>query len=409
MCEPCLNFYMRFRFKAIKNTTVIVRDIEASNEEAVLSYLKENDLAPVEIRNLSGMQFGFLSGMFEKVSFNDIVDFTRQIAIMLNAGLTIIDSLEILKRQVTKQGLLKIIEGIDKEIKGGSTFSASLQKYPDLFPNLYISLVKSGEASGKLSDILLRLAENLEKQREFKGKLKGALIYPVIVVVGMLSVMFIMVTFVVPRLLTLYNDFDIELPLSTKILVAISSFSANFWPIILGVVFAGVYMIRRYLKTATGKFLFDSVLMKLPVIGSVVKISSLVDATRTLSVLIGSGVSILDGLKIIIETTENSIFQKAFSSIYNRVQKGESLGNSLAKEGVFPPILVQMTIVGENTGKLDDTLMRLSKYFEMESEIAIKAMTTLIEPLILVFLGVGVGFLVFSVITPIYNLTSSFK
>lgn len=400
---------MKFRFKAIKNTAVIVREIEASNEEAVLSYLKENDFAPVEIRNVSNVQFGFLSSMFEKVSFNDIVDFTRQIAIMLNAGLTIIDSLEILKRQVVKQGLLKIIEGIDKEIKGGSTFSASLQKYPDLFPNLYISLVKSGEASGKLSDILLRLAENLEKQREFKGKLKGALIYPVIVVVGMLSVMFIMVTFVVPRLLTLYNDFNIELPLSTKILVAISSFSAAFWPIILGVVFAGVYMIRRYLKTATGKFLFDSVLMKMPVVGNVVKISSLVDATRTLSVLIGSGVSILDGLKIIIETTENSIFQKAFSSIFNRVQKGESLGNSLAKEGVFPPILVQMTIVGENTGKLDDTLMRLSKYFEMESEIAIKAMTTLIEPLILVFLGVGVGFLVFSVITPIYNLTSSFK
>lgn len=400
---------MRFRFKAIKNNAVIVREIEANSEEAVLSYLKENDLTPIEIRNLSGMQSGFLKSLFDKVSFNDIVDFTRQIAIMLNAGLTIIDSLEILKRQVAKQGLLKIIEEIDKNIKGGATFSASLQKHPELFPNLYISLVKSGEASGKLSDILLRLAENLEKQREFKGKLKGALIYPVIVVVGMVTVMFIMVTFVVPRLLTLYNDFNIELPLSTKILVAISSFSANFWPIILGIVFAGIYMIRRYLKTATGKFFFDSILMKLPVIGNVVKISSLVDATRTLSVLIGAGVSILDGLKIIIETTENSIFQKAFTSIFDRVQKGESLGNSLAKEGVFPPILVQMTIVGENTGKLDDTLMRLSKYFEMESEIAIKAMTTLIEPLILVFLGVGVGFLVFSVITPIYNLTSSFK
>lgn len=400
---------MKFRYKAIKNNQVFVRDMEANNEESVLAYLKENDYIPVEIRQTGVSQFSFLSSLFQKVSFNDIVDFTRQIAIMLNAGLTIVDSLEILKKQVTKPGLLKIIEDIDKNIKGGATFSTALQKYPGMFSNLYISLVKSGEASGKLSDILLRLAENLEKQREFKGKLKGALIYPVIVVVGMVTVMFIMVTFVVPRLLSLYKDFNIELPLSTKILVAISSFSAAFWPLIIAAVFAAFFMVRGYLKTATGKFLLDSTLMKLPVMGSVVKISSLVDATRTLSILIGAGVSILDGLRIVIETTENAIFKRAFTSILDRVQKGESLGNSLSEEGVFPPILVQMTIVGENTGKLDDTLMRLSRYFEMESEIAIKAMTTLIEPLILVFLGVGVGFLVFSVITPIYNLTNSFK
>ena len=222
-------------------------------------------------------------------------------------------------------------------------------------------------------------------------------------------VFFVMVTFVIPKLLGLYKDFNVELPWTTQILITISEFTTRFWPVIILAVGGGIYFLRRYLQTKIGKESFDAVSLRLPVFGQIIKVSSLVDATRTLAILIGAGVSILDALNIIIETTGNSIFQKAFLNIRAKVEKGQSLGQSLDQEGIFPPILVQMTQVGEQTGNLDDTLLRLSKYFESESEIAIKSMTTLIEPMILVVLGAGVGFLVLSVITPIYNLTSSFQ
>lgn len=400
---------MLFEYKALKDNKIVTKRIEAQNEEGVVFYLKNNNYLPIEINKINASSFSTLALLFDRISFNDIVDFTRQLAIMLNAGLTLIEAFEILKQQIKKQSLYKIINDIDKEIRGGNTFSSALQKYPQHFSSLYISLVKSGEASGKLNDILLKLAENLEKQREFRGKIKGALIYPVIVVVGMVTVMFIMITFVVPRLLGLYKDFNVELPLSTQVLIVVSGFSAQFWPLIVAAVFGITIALQRFLKTDKGKLMYDQLLLKIPIINKVVQISDLVESSRTLSILIGSGVSILEGLDIIIETNENMIFKSAFKRIYTKVEKGVSLGKSMNEEGVFPPILVQMVIVGEQTGHLDETLLRISRYFEIESELAVKAMTTLIEPMILIFLGVGVGFLVMSVITPIYNLTNSFQ
>lgn len=400
---------MQFKYKAIKDNKTIVKKITADNEEAVISYLKKNNYFPVEVKKLGAISDqSSLTKLFDKVSFNDIVDLTRQIAIMLNAGLTLVDSFGILKKQMTKTSLLKLIKSLDAEIRQGNPLSSALKKYPQHFSNLYIALVKSGEASGKLAEILLKLSENLEKEREFKGKLKGAMIYPAIVVTAMILVMFVMVTFVVPKLLGLYKDFDIELPITTKILMAISSFSVQFWPIIIGATIGGVILFQRYIKTKKGKLILDTLLLKAPVLGNVVKKSSLVNVTRTLAILIGSGVSILNALNIVIETTDNMVFQNSFVTIFKKVEKGQSLGNAFEQEGIFPPILVQMSQVGEQTGHLDDTLMRLSKYFEMESELATKAMTTFIEPAILVVLGGGVGFLVMSVIMPIYNLTSAF-
>lgn len=267
----------------------------------------------------------------------------------------------------------------------------------------------SGEASGKLGEILLRLADNLEKEREFKSKLKGALVYPVIIVIGMFAVMFIMVTFVLPKLLGLYKDFNVELPLSTKILIGISGFSTKFWPLILVLVAVGFYSAKKYLETKAGKNFFDKFVLKLPIFGNIISISALVESTRTLAILITAGISILDALSIVVDSTSNSVYKQAFLTVSQKVEKGQSMGVALEQEGIFPPILVQMSQVGEQTGNLDDTLLRLSKYFEIESEMATKTMTTLIEPVILVVLGVGVGFLVMSVITPIYNLTNSFK
>ncbi|MBI5123738.1 type II secretion system F family protein [Candidatus Roizmanbacteria bacterium] len=400
---------MFFQYKALKDGKTIIKKIEAASSEAVIDYLQKNDYFPISVEKVQEFSLSFLDTLTQKVNFNDIVNFTRQVAIMLNAGLTLIDSLEILKKQTTKLPLRKMIEEIDAKIKGGSSFSVALRDYKSNFSNLYIALVRSGEASGKLGEILLRLADNLEKEREFKSKLKGALVYPIIIVVGMFIVMFIMVTFVLPKLLGLYKDFNVELPLSTKILIGISNFSTKFWPLVLVLMAVGFYFVKKYLGTKAGKKSFDQFVLKLPVFGHIISISALVESTRTLAILIAAGISILDALSIVVDSTDNSVFQQAFLTVSQKVEKGQSMGVALDQEGIFPPILVQMSQVGEQTGNLDDTLLRLSKYFEMESEMATKTMTTLIEPLILVFLGTGVGFLVMSVITPIYNLTSSFK
>ncbi|MFA6016514.1 MAG: type II secretion system F family protein [Patescibacteria group bacterium] len=400
---------MIFQYKALKNGKIVVKKIEATSSANVIDFLQKNGYFPISVTEVKTSNIAFFDSLTQKLDFNDIVDFTRQVALMLNAGLTLIDALEILKRQTPKPILRKMIEDIDAKIKGGSSFSVALLDYKGIFSKLYISLVKSGEASGKLGEILLRLADNLEKEREFKSKLKGALVYPVIVVVGMLIVMFIMITFVLPKLLGLYKDFNVELPLSTKILIAVSTFSTRFWPFVIILVFVGSYFFRKYLATKAGKSAFDKFTLKLPVFGKIISISALVESTRTLAILISSGISILDALSIVVDATENSVYQQAFLTVSHKVEKGLSMGTALEQEEIFPPILVQMSQVGEQTGNLDDTLFRLSKYFEMESEMATKTMTTLIEPMILVVLGVGVGFLVMSVITPIYNLTNSFK
>jgi type IV pilus assembly protein PilC len=400
---------MLYQYKALKDGVTVIKKIEATSPEMVVDYLQKNDYFPISVEESKSNDFTLFSSLTQKVDFNDIVDFTRQVALMLNAGLTLIDSLEILKKQTQKLVLKKMIEDVDAKIKGGSSFSVALQEYNGMFSKLYISLVKSGEASGKLGEILLRLADNLEKEREFKSKLKGALVYPVIVIVGMFIVMFIMVTFVLPKLLGLYKDFNVELPLSTKILIAISTFSTRFWPIVVVMGIVASYFIKKYLATKEGKSAFDTFILKLPVFGHIVAISALVESTRTLAILISSGISILEALSIVVDATENSVYQQALLSVSHKVEKGISLGTALEQQKIFPPILVQMSQVGEQTGNLDDTLFRLSKYFEMESEMATKTMTTLIEPMILVVLGVGVGFLVMSVITPIYNLTNSFK
>lgn len=400
---------MQFKYKALQGTNIVEKKIEANSVPAVIDYLQKNGYFPISVTEVKEQSTSLFNFMENTISFNDVVDFTRQIAIMLNAGLTLIDSLEILKKQITKVGIQKMITSIDNDIKAGNTFSSALRKFPSNFSGLYIALVKSGEASGKLGEILLRLADNLEKEREFKSKLKGALIYPVIILIGMFIVMFIMITFVIPKLLGLYEDFNVTLPVTTQILIVISSFSVRFWPFMIAGVFGAVYLLRKYLSTKKGKESFDKTILKLPVIGKVVSVSALVDSTRTLAILVGAGVSILDALEIVIDTADNMVYRQAFKTVSKKVEKGQSLGVSLEQEGIFPPILVQMSQVGEQTGNLDDTLLRLSKYFEVESEIAIKSMTTLIEPLILVILGFGVGFLVLSVITPIYNLTSSFQ
>ena len=399
---------MEYSYKAIKDGKTITGVMEAESEDKALSYLKGNNLTILSILQKSAPVTSSVGTFFSKVSFNHIVDFTRQMSIMLNSGLTLIDSLDILKRQSENAAFLKLIQEIDADVKAGMNFSDALKKHPLLFNNLYIALVKAGEASGKLDEILSKLAENLERARTFKNKVKGAMVYPVIIITAMLGVMFVMITFVIPQLLTVYKQFDVQLPAMTVFLIVVSDFFSKFWPFIIVSVIAVIIVFFRIMKSRSGKKSLDKISLHLPVINRIIKISALVDTTRTLSILITAGVSILEALDIITETTSNVVYQEAFIRIKHDIETGETLGSSLENAHIFPAILVQMTSVGEQTGHLDETLGHLANYFESESEIAVKALTTLIEPVLLVGLGLGVGFVVIAVITPIFNLTSSF-
>lgn len=401
---------MKFLYKVLQNNIVKKGHIQAGSIEEVVRSLRSRRVMIIDIHTSSDVVSQLIQSALYRISFNDIVNFTRQLAIMLNAGLTLINALDILKKQITdKPMLLKMIKEIDHDIRAGINFSSSLKKYNRHFGSMYIALVKAGEASGKLDEVLLRLADNLEKKRILMGKIKGALIYPAVLIVGMLGVMIVMITFVVPKLIEIYENFEAgELPQMTKALIFISNVFVHFWPLLIIALVACIILFQAFARTKKGKMMIDRLILKIPVIGNVISISSLVDITRTFSILIGSGVSILDAITIVKETSDNNVYQTAFANVYKKIEKGESFGTALEEESIFPPILVQMASVGEESGHLDETMMRISRYFEIQSEEAIKTMTTLIEPVILVVLGVGVGFIVMAVITPIYNLTNTF-
>ncbi len=400
---------MLFQYKALLNNSPIKGQLEAETTKEVMDYLKSNGYFILEIKEIKQSQLSSVSTILQRVSFNDITYMTRQLAIMLNAGLTIIDSIEILKKQTSKTVFKNLLGDIDKSIREGKNFSSALAKYPQYFSTFYIALVKSGEASGKLDSILSKLAENLEFQRAFKSKIKNALIYPVVIIIAMFAMIFVIMTFVVPRLTELYESMQVELSGSTQFLINISSFLESYWIFVLvGIGVAG-FLFQRGLKSPTGKKLFDTYVLYVPVFGKIIITASLVDATRTLSILIGSGVPILDALSIVTEVNTNTVFRNAFIRIKERVEKGLSIGTAMSNEKIFPESLVQMTIVGEQTGHLDETLDKVSGYYQSETELAVKAMLVLIEPMILIVLGVTVGFVVMAVITPIFSLTSSLQ
>ncbi len=400
---------MQFQYKALLNNKPVKGTLEAETEKEIRDYLKQNGYFTLEIKEIKPTELTSIGSLLARVSFSDITYMTRQLAIMLNAGLTIIDSIEILQKQASKTSVRNMLTDIDKNIREGKNFSAALQKYPNYFSAFYIALVKSGEASGKLDMILSKLAENLEFQRAFKSKIRNALIYPIVIIFAMIGMIFVIMTFVVPRLTELYESMDVELSGSTQLLINISSFLENYWYfVIAGAVALGIAF-QRFIKSPSGKTLFDTYVLHVPIFGKIIITAALVDATRTMSILIGSGVPILDALSIVTEVNTNEVFKKAFIRIKEKVEKGLSIGTAMSNEKIFPESLVQMTIVGEQTGHLDETLDKVSGYYQSETELAVKAMLTLIEPMILVVLGVTVGFIVMAVITPIFSLTSSLQ
>jgi type IV pilus assembly protein PilC len=395
----------RYRYKAKdEKGNVVMGEVEAPNESHAAKLVRQRGLVVISIRSQSRLSLNFLK---ERVSMSDVTNFTRQLATMINAGLPITEALLILRSQANGP-MSRIVAQILSDVEEGESLSAAIEKFPNVFSKTYVALIKSGELGGVMDEVLMRLASDMEKQEEFRGKVKGAMIYPAIIVVGMIGVGIIMIVFVVPRLTTLYEQFDAELPWSTKFLIGLSNIMIHFWPLVIVAVAALFWGFDTYRHTANGKAKIDEILFKIPLIGDLQRQIILADLTRTLSLMISSGVSILEGLTISSEVIANSVINSALKDIIKMVEKGFPLAFSFSRHPeAFPFILSQMVAVGEETGKMDEVLAKVSHVFEVESEQKVKALTAAIEPIILIVLGIGVAFLVLSIILPIYNLTTN--
>mgnify|MGYP001565214859 CR=1 FL=1 len=400
---------MRYYYKAKDQSgKIITGEVEAQSESEAAKLVRKKNLISYFIRAANDNPFLFLKKLRERVSISEIAAFTRQLSTMMNAGLSITDSLLILRSQ-TKGSMQKVVAQILADVEGGTSLSLAFSKHPKVFSSTYIALLKSGEAGGVMDQVLLRLADNLEKEQEFSGKVKGALIYPAIVIVGMFVVGLVMMIFVIPRLTSLYGEFNASLPAPTKILIGISNFLIKFWPLFLILVGIFLYFFQFFKKTRAGKRKIDELIFKIPIIGPLQRQVMLTELTRTLSLMVGSGVSILDGMNITSGVVNNSIISEALIDAAKQVEKGFPVAFAFARHpDAFPFILTQMIAVGEETGKMDEVLTKVSHIFEVESDQKVKALTSTIEPIIMVVLGLGVGFLVISIILPIYNITNQF-
>ena len=382
--------------------------LEASSLDHASKLLRGRGYLIIKVDEEKESEIKELMRRFERVKVDDVVNFTRQLSTMVSAGLPLTESLSILRVQ-SPPAMSRVVSKVLEEVEGGKTLAIAMEEAGDeVFDDIYIALVKAGEAAGELDEVLKRLAETMEKQRDFRSKTKGAMVYPMIIIIGMVIVAVIMMIFVVPRMTEMYKDFGAELPLPTQILIWASDFAVKFWYLLLLIFGAIGYVFLKWSKTDVGSVMIEETLMKMPVVGELRLKMVMTEFARTMSLLISAGISILDALRITSDAVGSKIIGAKMMMAASKVEKGQSLGLVLAELGEFPPIVPQMIAVGEQTGKMDEILDKLADYFEGESEQAVKNLTTAIEPMIMAVMGVGVGFLVMAVIMPIYNLTSQF-
>lgn len=402
---------MKFAYRAVSKDGKIVQGVTEGKEAGDIAvYLRSHDFLPIKIveqkKNFSLLK---LIPFVNKIGGSDIVFFTRQLSSMLVSGLTLMESLRVLEEQVKNTAMHEVLKSVILDIEGGKSLSEAIRKYQDVFSPIYVSLIKSAESAGIMDKILLRLADNLEKQQNIKSTIKSALFYPAIVVVGMIVVVIIMMIFVIPQLSSIYESLNIELPFATRIVIALSNGFLTFWPIILGLILGAVFLLRRFHKTDTGRLLLDDLVLRMPIFGKLIRQTILAEFSRTFGLLVGAGTLIVEALNQTANTAGNTLYKNAIAAVAKQVEKGVNIAEAFSGYSVFPPILVQMAKIGEETGKIDESLLRVSEYFEREVDQTTKTLTTAMEPIIIVVLGAGVAFLIISIITPIYSLTSAIK
>jgi len=402
---------MKLYYKAVDSKGKSVDGmIDARSVNEVAAYLRSKELTPIKIIKKEKNNFGnlipFIGG---KIKSKDMVNFTRQLSSMLTSGLTLLRSLEIYKNQVGNRTLVEVIDGIIKDVQEGSSFSQAIAKYPKIFSPIYIALIEASEESGLLDKAFIRLADTLEKQEKLKGTLKSALTYPAIVIVMMTLVSIVMLIFVIPQISSLYESLNVALPLPTLILIGVSNFFVSFWIVpLMFLIIAGIAY-KRWHKTEEGRLVVDSILLKVPIFGNLLKKTILAEFARTFGLLLGSGTLVVEALSKVSDVAGNIHYRNAIVDVARRVEKGITIGDAISLYSLFPPNLVELIKIGEQTGKLDETLVKASEYFENEVDQTVRTLSTALEPVILVILGIGVAFLVISILTPIYQITSSIK
>lgn len=398
----------KFNYRVIDETNRQVAGlVEANNIAQAAAILRGKKLTIVSLRESTVSVMGELLVSVGKPKFEEVANFTRQLATMIASGLPLVEALKILKEQ-SKPKMAAMIDKVLTEVEGGSALGVAMEKAEGVFSAVYIALVKAGESAGVLDEIMRKMADTLDKQREFQNKTKGALVYPAIVFIGMIAVATVMMIFVVPKMTQMYADFGAKLPLPTQILIGISNFMVNFWYIPFGIAGLGLVLFRRWAKTSVGSLIIEQVVFKIPIWGPLRKDIILAEFARTMGLLSTAAIPILDGLRIVADTLGGQLYADEVRRAAIRVEKGSSLAEAIATTSDFPPILSQMIAVGEQTGKVDEILSKLADFYESQSELKVKALTTAIEPIIMVIMGIGVGFLVMAVILPIYNLTNQF-
>ena len=390
-----------------KNGDVKKGVMEADSEEAVLNKLKLQLLSPIEVKK-QPKQITIRIG--SGVKTEDIVIFTRLFATMIDAGLPIVQCLDILSSQAKNKFFGKILGQVKASVEGGLTLSDALRKHPKIFDNLFVNLIAAGEAGGILDTILQRLSVYMEKAMKLKRRVKGAMVYPISVLCIAFVVVAVLLTKVVPVFEKMFKEFGGgKLPAPTQIVIEISHAMTTMLPWIIGTIVAIGVAMKMILKTEKGRLTFDGILLKLPVLGPVLRKVVVARFTRTMGTLLSSGVPILDAMDIVARTAGNKVVEQGILYAKNRISEGKDLASPLMETGLMPPMVVQMIAVGEQTGALDAMLTKIADFYEEEVDVAVASMTSLIEPIMMVFLGTVIGGLVVAMYMPIFEMAGNIK
>jgi type IV pilus assembly protein PilC len=384
-------------------------EMEAPSEAAIRIHLRQQNIIPTKIvAPGKGLNMNIsLPFLKQKVQQRSVAVFTRQLATMIDAGLPLVQSLEVLSSQEEDKVFKKVIREIREDVEGGSTFAGALKKHPVTFNELYTNLVVAGEEGGILDTILNRLATYIEKAEALKKKVKSALIYPATIVFVAVAVVMILMLFVIPVFETMFQSAGQSLPLPTVIVLTISKLIKKYIIIFIPALILLFYLFKRYYKTQNGRAVVDSLLLKLPVFGPLFRKIAVARFSRTLGTLVSSGVPILDGLSIVSRTSGNRAIETAIMNARASIREGETIAEPLSRSALFPPMVIQMIAVGESTGALDSMLSKIAEFYEDEVDVAVSNLTSLLEPLLMIFLGVVIGGVVIAMYLPIFNMANA--
>lgn len=398
-----------FSYRARDKTgALITGKLEAVSKEAAEVNIDKMGLIPISISFTRDIQLfkniKNINTLFQRITFQDVILFSRQLSTLFHAGIPLNRSLFTLERQITNEKLVAVIKAVREDIEGGATFAQALKKYPQVFDETYYSMIEAGEAGGILDSILERLADMKERIQEINAKVKAATLYPKIVLAAIFIAIAVIMVLVVPNFSKLYASFKVELPLPTRILIAISNLFVSYWYLGIAAIIVVIVMVKWYMKTETGKYNWDKWKLKIPIFGALFQKVTMSRFSRTFGALYKSGLPILQSLDIVSRVVNNKLVSITIKDIETNIRGGKSLSELMEPSHLFPPMVVQMVQIGEETGALDEMLEKVAQYYDQEVDHTIRNLNTLLEPVLLVFIFGIVLFLALSVFLPMWDI-----